>query len=107
MPRAPKLCGVGGCRNLRPCELHPPAAAYRGGLTARQGRGTSRAERALVAQVLAEEPYCRDCMAPSTQAGHIVGRAQGGRFVRSNLKGQCVRCNLKQREADKDDDPYS
>lgn len=102
-PRAPKHCGRSGCptlvRGRTYCDDHTPEA-WSGGLTAQQGHGTTRAQRALVAQVLAEEPTCA-CGAPSTEAGHIVPRSQGGRYVRDNLKGQCRPCNVAQIKTDR------
>lgn len=64
------------------------------------GKGRTRAQRALALRVVAEEPVCA-CGAPSTQAGHIVAKAYGGRYERSNLKGQCWPCNLRQIHADR------
>jgi len=55
----------------------------------------------LRAQVLKEEPWCRDChLRLSTEAGHIIPRSQGGRDVRTNLKGQCRPCNVAQIQSD-------
>jgi hypothetical protein len=73
---------------------------WSGGLNAHQGHGTTRAQQQLVAQVLAEEPWCR-CGQPATEAGHIVPRSQGGRYVRENLTGQCRPCNLRQIQTDR------
>lgn len=99
MPRAPKFCGSPGCMEKvtgRPyCVDHSPVA-WNG------GHGSTRAWRKLRAQVLDEEPICRDCwQAPATEAGHIVGRAYGGQDVRHNLKGQCRPCNLEQMRTDR------
>jgi len=99
MPRAPKYCGHPPCMERvvgrAYCIAHTPAQ-WSG------GHGSTRAWRKLRAQVLDEEPMCRDCYAaPSTEAGHIVGRAQGGQDVRHNLKGQCNPCNVAQMQADK------
>ena len=98
MPRAPKYCGSPGCRERvtgRPyCTGHQPVA-WNG------GHGSTRAWRKLREQVLAEEPLCRDCSGLATEAGHVVGRAQGGRDVRANLKGQCRPCNLAQMQRDR------
>lgn len=104
-PRGPKHCGRAGCTTLVTgrtyCDQHRPAP-WSGGLTGIQGHGTTRRQRALVAHVLTEEPVCRDCgMAPSTEAGHIIPRSQGGQYVRDNLKGQCRPCNLAQVRRDR------
>lgn len=101
MPRAPKFCGSRGCTERvlgRPyCVGHTPIA-----WSGAHHRGSTWAWRKLRAQVLDEEPMCMDCWAaPSTEAGHIVGRAQGGADERANLKGQCRACNLAQMQADK------
>jgi 5-methylcytosine-specific restriction endonuclease McrA len=100
MPRAPKKCGKPGCearvRGRTYCDDCQPEA-WVGSLSS----GT-RAWLVLRDQVLAEEPTCRDCqLAPSTEAGHILARARGGRDVRENLKGQCTACNLAQLAEDR------
>lgn len=106
MPRAPHRCPTAGCREVLPagtkhCEAHKPQA-WSGGMNAHQGHGTTRWQRKLVAQVLREEPVCQDCAQErSTEAGHIVPKSQGGKFVRANLKGQCRPCNLRQMRADR------
>lgn len=104
-PRAPKHCGRTGCTTLVTgrtyCDQHQPEP-WSGGPNAWQGHGTTRRQRALVAEVLTEEPVCADCgMAPSTEAGHIIPRSQGGQYVRANLKGQCRPCNLAQMRRDR------
>lgn len=101
MPRAPKPCGKTGCdelvRGTKYCPTH--TVSWQG--STRAGATRSRADKQLRADVLREEPWCRDCGAPSTEAGHIVPHAQGGAYVRSNLKGQCRPCNLNQMFADR------
>lgn len=99
MPRAPKFCGRVGCGERvvgKPyCADHQPIAW--GG-----GHGSTRRWRTLRAQVLDEEPLCRDCAkAPSTEAGHKTPRSQGGPDERWNLKGQCRPCNLEQLRQDR------
>lgn len=101
MPRAPKFCGTPGCTERvvgKPyCVDHQPTA-----WAGPHHRGSTWAWRKLRAEVLEEEPVCMDCgRAPSTDAGHVVGRAQGGQDVRYNLKGQCRPCNLAQMQADR------
>ena len=56
-------------------------------------RSYGGAWRSLRAQVLAAEPRCRRCGAPSKHADHIVPRSRGGRDVRSNLQGLCASCH--------------
>lgn len=95
MPRAPRQCSRSGCLHHVPCPEHTPPP-WQGA-----GKGRARAERALAMRVVAEEPHCRDCGAPSTQAGHVVAKAYGGRYERGNLKGQCGPCNVRQIHADR------
>lgn len=58
--------------------------------------GTAQWQRAR-AEVLAEEPRCRWCGAPSVLADHIIPAAQRPDlfFVRDNLAGCCASCNLR------------
>lgn len=50
--------------------------------------------RAIRAQVLLEEPVCRICGLPSSEADHIVPLKFGGDpFARENLQGACKHCN--------------
>jgi 5-methylcytosine-specific restriction endonuclease McrA len=96
MARAKKICGHAGCFALVPsgtpyCEDHAPAAW----VSERGNRPNTYALRALHKQVIVEEPFCA-CGNPSTQAGHIVPRAYGGKDVRENLTGICHPCNKKQ-----------
>ncbi len=94
--RPPSRCP--GCRTLQTEPGRCPACrgpAWSG------GHGSTRAGRKLRDQVLAEEPSCCDCGAPATEAGHIIPRAEGGQYVRANLKGQCRACNLAQLRADR------
>ena len=44
---------------------------------------------AIRARVLAEEPNCRVCGAPSTEVDHILPLAMGGTHDRSNLRALC------------------
>jgi 5-methylcytosine-specific restriction endonuclease McrA len=99
--RAYKLCGYpGGCINLVRGQKYCPEHTMIWEDT--HSVGSTRKERILRQQVLDEEPWCRDCgVARSTEAGHIIPRARGGRYVRSNLKGQCHPCNVKQIQQDK------
>jgi 5-methylcytosine-specific restriction protein A len=46
------------------------------------------------ARVLAEEPTCGLCGAPSTEVDHIVALAFGGTHDRLNLRGICHRCHI-------------
>jgi 5-methylcytosine-specific restriction endonuclease McrA len=61
----------------------------------------SSADVALARRVRQEEPQCRDCGAPTEVAGHIRPHAYGGQYVRSNLKGQCNKCNNAQIATDR------
>ena len=100
MPRAKKQCGKAGCdervRGRTYCAAHEPAA-WRGSTGPRR----TQAMQDLREQVLREEPVCA-CGEPAVEAGHIVGHAYGGAYVRSNLRGQCRACNLAQMRADRE-----
>ncbi|MFI5861209.1 HNH endonuclease [Streptomyces sp. NPDC051546] len=56
--------------------------------------GSSSEWRRIRARVLAEEPECRYCGAPSDTVDHIVPRKYGGDDRRENLAGACTPCNL-------------
>ena len=61
----------------------------------REARGYGWAHRQLRKQVLAEEPLCRLCGAPSTQADHIVPLCLNGPTIRSNYQALCDPCGRK------------
>lgn len=99
MNALPRQCAEPRCpgRTLRGsyCRRHSrfwiggqPSSAY--------GSGWSR----LRAQVLAEEPQCRLCGAPSTEVDHIVAKAFGGSDGRPNLRGLCHRHHVEKTTAD-------
>ena len=100
MPRAPKKCATTGCeervRGVRHCPEHNVAWAG----SDRRNSHDSYKDRQLAKQVRQEEPWCRDCGAPTQVAGHIVAEALGGPYTRANLKGQCTRCNNAQVQVD-------
>lgn len=86
------ICNIPGCPNLATkkgrCSLHPrPVWAGRRGFEGYKGEWLN-----LRAQVLKEEPYCRECGAPSTTVDHITARAFGGTDVRGNLRALCNDC---------------
>lgn len=65
--------------------------------------------RRLRAAVLAEEPTCRLCGAPSQVVDHVVARRrfplalqlseeEGGASHRSNLRGLCKSCHSRRRD---------
>lgn len=85
-------------RGRKYCEQHTPTAWQ---TSNRSGATRTRANQSLRAQVLREEPTCRDCGAPSTVAGHIRPHAYGGEYTRANLKGQCTSCNNWQIQTDR------
>jgi 5-methylcytosine-specific restriction endonuclease McrA len=59
-----------------------------------QERGYDAEWTRLRKQVLAEEPTCRICGEPSTDAHHIVPIAQGGdRLDRETIAGLCHVCH--------------
>lgn len=47
------------------------------------------------AQVMREEPNCRQCGRPSVTVDHIIPRARGGTDERNNLQALCGDCRRK------------
>ena len=113
-PRPLKVCRHAGCQELTRdpsgyCPKHKEAAeararkwkaeqdsqresAYRRGYGARW--------RKLRAQILMDEPLCRECrkagrIVPATDVDHIVARADGGTDDRSNLQPLCHACHSR------------
>jgi 5-methylcytosine-specific restriction protein A len=95
----PRQCAEPGCSGRTfqgsRCQRHSrvwvggqPSSAY--------GSGWSR----LRAQVLAEEPRCRSCGAPSTEVDHTRAKAFGGADDRSNLRGVCATCHKRKTAGD-------
>lgn len=89
-------CPAPGCTALVPrgyCPEHArPAWANKPSSWSR-GAGDARWRR-LRARVLREEPRCRACGAPSTEADHIRPISlQGARWDRANLQGLCKACH--------------
>jgi 5-methylcytosine-specific restriction protein A len=95
-------CNALGCPTLtraRHCQMH---GANRTSADARQ-LYASEAWRRVRAQVLSEEPVCRQCMddgrvVPTTDCDHIlklsiVGLARA--LDRSNLQGLCHECHAR------------
>lgn len=67
------------------------------GSASKRGYGADWAK--LRAQVLAEEPLCREHLSrgehvKATHVDHIVNKASGGTDDRSNLQALCPRCHL-------------
>lgn len=65
-------------------------------------RGSTRAWRRVRAYVLARDGYAcqrivsttgQRCLAPATDAGHIVAHALGGTDHPDNLRAECLPCN--------------
>ncbi|HLF78549.1 MAG TPA: DNA methyltransferase [Dehalococcoidia bacterium] len=73
--------------------MTPRAASTSRGSSTQQGYGSGW--RKLRRQVLREEPDCRRCGAPSTDADHITPRRQGGSDDRANLQALCHSCHSK------------
>lgn len=94
MPWAPKRsCGHPGCPALSDgpyCPAHKPRPWQGAG----KGRG-GRPWRRIREQVLAEEPFCRLCGAPSEEVDHIRPKANGGSDARENLQGLCRSCHRR------------
>lgn len=84
-------CAAPGCPTLTRdtyCDVHKPEP-----WVGRRGfEGYGRDWLRLRAQVLREEPYCRECGQPSTTVDHIKPRARGGTDERRNLRGLCDDC---------------
>lgn len=94
MPNKPRAaCPAQPCPHFRPCPVHP---VWGKGLRRAPTRFySSLAWRKLRQRVLAEEPRCRFCGAPSTDADHILARRAGGSDERSNLRGLCHSCHSR------------
>ena len=115
MPARPlKVCRHAGCHALTRdpsgyCGPHKEAAQER----ARQWKAEREKEREsasrrgygarwrrLRAEVLREEPLCRECrkagrIVPATDVDHIVARADGGTDDRGNLQPLCHACHSR------------
>ncbi|MEG6507059.1 HNH endonuclease [Nitratidesulfovibrio sp. 1201_IL3209] len=95
------------------CDAHRPQAEQRradaakaraAAHDARRGsshsRGYGAAWRRLRADVLRDEPLCRECarqgrVTPATDVDHIVARSRGGTDDRANLQPLCHRCHSR------------
>lgn len=91
----PKVERGRSCPHLQPCPVHvrkPWAHAE----PSRHARGYTAAWDRRCAQVLREEPICRDCrQEPSTTVDHRIPKAEGGTDDRANLAGLCKGCQGK------------
>lgn len=95
-----------GLRMIDSLKANPKPKAKRTGRDADPRRLlplTGAAWQKLRAQVLAEEPLCRDCLEqgrtePSTDCDHIDGNP--GNNERSNLAGRCHACHSIKTAAD-------
>lgn len=60
-------------------------------------RGYNRNWRRLRMLVLHRDPICKmaNCHSPSTDADHIIPKAEGGDNSMSNLQGLCHRCHSR------------
>jgi 5-methylcytosine-specific restriction protein A len=74
------------------CAVHRRASDHaRGNAGARGYDAAWRRKRAIV---IARDPVCTIChQRPSTDADHIVPRAQGGSDALENLRGACHACH--------------
>lgn len=57
-------------------------------------------------QMLAEEPTCRLCGAPTTDVDHILPLVAGGKHVRENLQGLCRPCHLEKSRQEREEGRY-
>ena len=90
--RMGRVCSVPGCPNLSTkdgrCSQHPkPVWEGRRGF-----EGYGNEWKKLRAQVLREEPYCRQCGDKAVTVDHIVPKAFGGTDSRFNLQSLCDAC---------------
>jgi 5-methylcytosine-specific restriction protein A len=100
MSTLPRPCLEPGCGRLT--RSGSRCREHASGWQRRPSAGTyGWAWTKLRAQVLREEPYCRQCGAPSTEVDHIVGKARGGTDNRSNLQGICHRCHARKTRRDR------
>lgn len=97
--RIPSPCAEPGCPAVtaqRRCPAHHKQYRRRqdvGRPTAAE-RGYGWQWRRLRNAVIARDPICTDCgRAPSTDADHIVPRAQGGQDTMETLQGTCHSCH--------------
>lgn len=85
----PRFRAPGAVARAKPWAPMPGQATKR-----LRGRAGQRAR----AQVLAEEPLCRECLKagrerPSEEVDHIKPLAEGGAETRSNRQGLCKFCH--------------
>lgn len=71
----------------------------------RQERGYGATHDRMRAQLLREEPTCRECrksgrVAVSVIADHIVPKAEGGTDDRINYQGLCKACHIAKTAAE-------
>ena len=105
MSRAPKHCGIDGCRTLVPggtrCELHKHRFVNGG-----QSRTSDPRHRAWRREVLRNaKGACQiqrpGCTHRATEADHIVEVADGGdKLDPANGRGACRNCRWLEDEAD-------
>lgn len=92
MPKRPGLHRPSGWAPKQPWQ-HAPGM----GSATKRGYGAEWAK--LRAEVLADEPFCREHMkrgefVRATHVDHIVGKAAGGSNDRANLQALCAACHL-------------
>lgn len=89
MPKAlSRRCVVPACRNLATgarCRIHPYTWSNAGSY--------GKDHQAMRKRVLKEEPTCRLCPNPATEADHIIPKFEGGTNDRSNYEGLCHPCH--------------
>jgi 5-methylcytosine-specific restriction protein A len=92
LPVRPPIHRPTGWRPKVPWEHRP-------GRETAESRGYGTDWRKLRAEVLAEEPFCRECAGSglrvrATHVDHIVPKFRGGEDVKSNLRPLCAPCHL-------------
>ena len=103
MAKPRQICSIPGCPCLAVkggrCNQHQ-REAWSGRTWSSHPWSTPTLKR-LRAQVLREEPTCRQCGRVATAVDHIIPRAWGGSDARNNLQALCRECHAAktQREA--------
>lgn len=92
-------CAYRGCPTLTLetyCPVHKPEP-WQG---RRNYEGYQGNWPKIRAQVLSEEPHCRECGQAAVTVDHIIPKARGGTDARSNLRSLCNACRRIKDAAD-------
>lgn len=85
--------------NAKPARKGPKRTGF-SKRRSRHERGYGLDHERMRAQVLVEEPLCRECLkhdrvSPTQVADHIVPKAEGGSDDRNNYQGLCRPCDAR------------